>query len=67
MRPAHEIQADLTNFTGTEAYHRWSILFRNFVLTDGAKYVKDGAYSHIHMSDVQKLREALDAKFKESK
>ena len=23
--------------------------------------IKDGAYSHIHMSDVQKLREALDA------
>lgn len=29
--------------------------------------IKDGAYSHIRMSDVQKLREALDAKFKESK
>ena len=46
MRPVHEIQADLPNFTGTESYHRWSILFRYFVLTDGAKYVADecGAY-----------------------
>lgn len=39
-------KADLQQFTGTEAYHRWSILFPRFVLTDGAKYVADeaGAY-----------------------
>jgi len=29
----------LGQFTGTEAYHRFSILFRNIVLTDGAMYV----------------------------
>lgn len=29
--------------------------------------IKDGAYASIHMSDVQKLREALDVKLKESK
>lgn len=36
----------LTQFTGTEGYTRWSPLFRNFVLTDGALYVAEeaGAY-----------------------
>lgn len=31
----------LDGFCGTEAYHRWSPLFRNVVLTDGAKYVAE--------------------------
>jgi hypothetical protein len=39
----------LSQFIGTEAYHRWSLLFPRHVLTDGAKYVADnggqsGAY-----------------------
>ena len=29
----------LPNFHGTEAYYRWSSLFRNFLLTDGAKFI----------------------------
>ena len=38
--------SDLRMFTGTEGYHRWSVLFRHHVLTDGAKYLaeKCGAY-----------------------
>lgn len=41
-----QIQANLDQFTGTEQYHKWSILFPNHRLTDGAKYVaeKCGAY-----------------------
>lgn len=41
-----ELQDNLRQFTGTESYHRWSVLFRNFVLTDGAKYLAEeaGAY-----------------------
>lgn len=41
-----ELQDNLRQFTGTENYHRWSVLFRNFVLTDGAKYLAEeaGAY-----------------------
>lgn len=37
---------DLTQFTGTEAYHRWSMLFPRIVLTDGTKYLAEeaGAY-----------------------
>ena len=40
---------DLAQFYGTEEYTRWSPLFRNVVLTDGAKYVAEngggqGAY-----------------------
>jgi hypothetical protein len=39
----------LNQFSGTESYHRWSPLFRNVVLSDGAKYVAEkggqsGAY-----------------------
>jgi hypothetical protein len=42
-------QDQLDHFTGTEAYHRWSLLFPRMVLTDGAKFVADnggtnGAY-----------------------
>jgi hypothetical protein len=31
----------LDGFIGTENYHRWSILFRRHVLTDGCKFVAD--------------------------
>lgn len=34
---------DLTPFTGTEAYYRWSVLFPKIVLTDGTKYLADEA------------------------
>jgi len=46
MKTKQEIEAELPNFYGTEAYHRWSALFRTFVLTDGAQYIADacGAY-----------------------
>lgn len=41
-----EILSKLPNFYGTENYHRWSVLFPKFVLTDGAKFIADecGAY-----------------------
>jgi len=32
-------EQSLRNFYGTRAYHRWSILFRNCVLSDGALHV----------------------------
>lgn len=46
MKTKDEILAELPNFYGTENYHQWSALFRNFVLTDGAKYIAEecGAY-----------------------
>lgn len=46
MKTKQEILDALPNFYGTEAYHQWSPLFRNFVLTDGAKYIAEecGAY-----------------------
>lgn len=39
--PLAEKQNELAHFTGTEGYHRWSILFRRVVLTDGAKFVAE--------------------------
>ncbi|MDA8089530.1 MAG: hypothetical protein M0Z61_04840 [Nitrospiraceae bacterium] len=40
------LQADLIQFTGTSGYYRWSALYPNMVLTDGARYLaeKAGAY-----------------------
>ena len=38
-----DLQTNLRQFTGTESYERWSILFRNFVLTDGTKYLAENA------------------------
>jgi hypothetical protein len=42
---AAELEADLCQFTGTEAYHKFSP-FSKLVLTDGVKYLceKAGAY-----------------------
>ena len=41
-----ELQANLNQFTGTQEYHRWSVLFPKIVLTDGALYLAEqaGAY-----------------------
>lgn len=46
MKTEAEILQELPNFFGTEEYCRWSVLFPNFVLTDGAKYIAEecGAY-----------------------
>ena len=46
MKTKQEILDELPNFYGTEAYHRWSALFRTFALTDGAQYIAEacGAY-----------------------
>ena len=41
MKTKEEILNELPNFYGTEKYHRWSTLFRTFVLTDGAQYIAD--------------------------
>ena len=41
MKPTQEILTTLPNFTGTTAYYRYSPIFRNFVLTDGSKYLAE--------------------------
>lgn len=45
MTPA-ELQETLRHFFGTEEYHRYSMLFRNVLLTDGAKFLADEAGAH---------------------
>lgn len=47
-----ELKQDLRQFTGTEGYTRWSPLFRNFVLTDGAKYLAENAGAYWLMDAV---------------
>lgn len=43
---ASKLESDLRQFSGSEEYHKWSYLFKDQVLTDGAKYLaeKAGAY-----------------------
>ena len=43
MKSKDIILKDLPYFTGTEKYHRFSILFKNLLLTDGCKYLADSA------------------------
>ena len=43
MLDRNEILNALPNFYGTEAYYRYSPQFRNFLLTDGAKYLAESA------------------------
>lgn len=38
-----ELENGLTNFYGTEDYHKFSILFPNLFLTDGVKFLADNA------------------------
>jgi hypothetical protein len=38
-----EILAGLAQCTGTHEYHRFSILFKNLVITDGVKFLADNA------------------------
>ena len=41
MLTKQEILNTLPNFTGTDGYTRWSPIFRNFLLTDGAKFIAE--------------------------
>ena len=41
MLTKQEILNTLPNFYGTDGYTRWSRVFRNFLLTDGAKYIAE--------------------------
>jgi len=45
MNP-QELKRNLAQFTGTESYHSWSVIFPHYVLSDGAKYLAEeaGAY-----------------------
>ena len=40
---SNNLEQELRQFTGTDGYTRWSALFRNFVLTDGALYLAEAA------------------------
>jgi len=42
-------ESDLRQFTGTQAYHRWSILFPRFSLTDGTQYLAEKTQSYWFM------------------
>ena len=43
MKTKDEILANLPNFYGSENYYALSPLFRNFVMTDGARYLAENA------------------------
>lgn len=43
MDKAIEILNTLPQFTGTERYYRWSVIFQKCLLTDGTKYLADEA------------------------
>jgi hypothetical protein len=43
MKTKEEIEAGLAGFYGTEQYHRFSILFKNHVMTDGVKWLCESA------------------------
>ena len=60
MKTKQEILNTLPNFYGTESYHRWSVLFPRFVMTDGAKYIADSC-------DAYWLMDAIASHFKSYK
>lgn len=42
-KESHKLENNLGHFTGTMEWHKWSILFPNFLLTDGAQYLAEQA------------------------
>lgn len=46
MKTPQEIKAELPNFYGTEHWYRYSPLFPNMLLTDGAKYVAEACEAY---------------------
>ena len=46
MLTKQEILNTLPNFYGTDGYTRWSPIFRNFLLTDGAKFIAEACDAH---------------------
>ena len=64
---------ELSQFTGTESWHKWSPLFPQMLLTDGARYVaerggENGAYWLMdaiasHQPELQKNPRLKDAQF----
>ena len=43
MMSPETLKNSLAHFYGTERYHRWSILFKKHVLTDGAHFLAENA------------------------
>lgn len=43
---ASDLEVSLSNFICTENYYRYSPLFRNFILTDGTKFLADETGSY---------------------
>lgn len=66
-------QTELSQFTGTSGWHRWSPLFSRMLMTDGAKYIAEhggtaGAYWLMdaiaaHQPEVQKNPRLREAQF----
>ena len=46
MLTKQEILNALPNFYGTDNYYQYSLLFRNFLLTDGAKFIAEECDAH---------------------
>lgn len=61
MKSAAEIREALPNFYGTQEWHIWSVLYRNFLLTDGAKYLADSADAYWLMDLIASYQPRLQA------
>lgn len=63
MKSEAELLEILANFTGTEQYHRFSALFRNVLLTDGAKALADECQAYwlidVIASHIPKVRDTF--------
>jgi len=46
MKSTQEIKNAMPHYYGTQQYYRWSMLFRKFVLTDGAHMIAEDAEAY---------------------
>ncbi len=64
------LDLDLSGFTGTDHYYRWSSLFRNCLLTDGTHYLAETAGAYWLMDAIAshqpKLRRHQDERLREN-
>lgn len=63
MKTEAEIRAALPNFYGTENWHRFSPVFPNVLLTDGAKYIADACDAYWLMDVIASHLPSVDDGF----
>jgi len=59
MVDSEKLKNELRHFTGSETWHKWSVLYPKFLLTDGAKFLADEAQCYWLMDIIGSYQKRL--------